>query len=208
MDWLFNVCFSRLHLKQELQISNGHLTLLEGFYNADEANEMYTQLLESLEWKQGTIHLFGKTHSTPRLEAFYAEKNLEYGYSGQQLKTKNFTPLLLQIKQKLEEVSAYTFNSVLVNYYRDGNDSNGWHADNEKELGENPTIASLSFGTSRRFDLKHISKAEKLSIQLHSGSLLVMSGETQHFWKHQIAKSKKITTGRINLTFRTIRLRM
>jgi alkylated DNA repair dioxygenase AlkB len=205
MDWLFNVCFSRLHLKQELQISDGHLTLLEGFYNAEEANELYTQLLESLEWKQGTIHLFGKTHSTPRLEAFYAEKNLEYGYSGQQLKTKNFTPLLLQIKQKVEEASAYTFNSVLVNYYRDGNDSNGWHADNEKELGENPSIASLSFGTSRRFDLKHISKAEKLSIQLHSGSLLVMSGETQHFWKHQIAKSKKITTGRINLTFRTIR---
>jgi alkylated DNA repair dioxygenase AlkB len=205
MDWLFNVCFSRLHLKQELQISDGHLTLLEGFYNAEEANELYTQLLESLEWKQGTIHLFGKTHSTPRLEAFYAEKNLEYGYSGQQLKTKNFTPLLLQIKQKVEEASAYTFNSVLVNYYRDGNDSNGWHADNEKELGKNPSIASLSFGTSRRFDLKHISKAEKLSIQLHSGSLLVMSGETQHFWKHQIAKSKKITTGRINLTFRTIR---
>jgi alkylated DNA repair dioxygenase AlkB len=142
------------------------------------------------------------------LEAFYAEKNLEYGYSGQQFKTKNFTPLLLQIKQKVEEASTYTFNSVLVNYYRDGNDSNGWHADNEKELGENPTIASLSFGTSRRFDLKHTTKAEKLSVQLNSGSLLVMSGEMQHFWKHQIAKSKKITTGRINLTFRTIRLQM
>lgn len=208
MDWLFNVCFSRLHLKQELPISNGHLTFLEGFYTAEEAEELYTQLLESLEWKQGTIHLFGKTHSTPRLEAFYAEKNVNYSYSGQQLENHAFTPLLLKIKEKIEKETAYSFNSVLVNYYRDGNDSNGWHADNEKELGENPIIASLSFGTSRRFDLKHISKAEKLSIQLNSGSLLVMGGETQHFWKHQIAKSKKITTGRINLTFRTIRLKI
>ncbi len=192
-------------MKQELPISNGHLTFLEGFYNAQEANELYSQLVESLEWKQGTIRLFGKEYSTPRLEAFYTENNLNYSYSGQRLEKHAFTPLLLKIKEKIEKETGYSFNSVLVNYYRDGKDSNGWHADNEKELGKNPIIASLSFGSSRRFDLKHTTKAEKLSIQLNAGSLLVMSGETQHFWKHQIAKSKKITTGRLNLTFRTIR---
>ncbi len=192
-------------MKQEIHISNGHLRMSEDFYDAEESRLLYAQLVASLEWEQGTIRLFGKTHSTPRLEAFYAEKDLHYGYSGQQLKNHAFTPLLLKIKEKVENETGFTFNSVLVNYYRDGNDSNGWHADNEKELGENPIIASLSFGTSRRFDLKHTTKEEKLSIHLNSGSLLVMSGETQHFWKHQIAKSKKITTGRINLTFRTIR---
>lgn len=111
---------------------------------------------------------------------------------------------MLQLKLRLEQEFDIQFNSVLANLYRDGKDSNGWHADNEKELGKNPIIASLSFGSERRFDLKHQLTKKKISFDLKNGALLIMGGEMQHFWKHQIAKSSKISEQRINLTFRRI----
>lgn len=174
------------------------------FYSEEESIKIYNFLLENIKWNQGEIKLFGKKYKVPRLEAFYAYDNKNYAYSGQNLEVKEFPDFLLKIKHKVEKATNTNFNSVLINYYRDGNDSNGWHSDNEKELGKDPLIASLSFGTSRRFDLKHSTKIEKHSFELNSGSLLLMGGEIQHYWKHQIAKSKKIQTGRINLTFRTI----
>ena len=117
-----------------------------------------------------------------------------------------FTPTLFEIKSKIEKQINLNFTSCLLNLYRDGNDSNGWHADNEKELGLNPTIASVSFGAERIFQMKHRnSKKEKVKINLTNGSLLVMKGRTQHHWLHQIPKTKKEVGERINLTFRIIK---
>ena len=188
----------------ELIIEDGWILFEEEFYTQQESDFLYIELLNTLNWSQGKIILFGKQYQTPRLEAFYADKNLNYSYSGQHLERQDFNSLLLKIKTKLEEKSGFTFNSVLANYYRDGSDSNGWHADNEKELGRNPIIASLSFGEERRFDLKHLTSTKRIKIPLKKGGLLIMGGELQHHWKHQIAKSKRINSGRINLTFRTI----
>ena len=111
---------------------------------------------------------------------------------------------LSEIKKKVEKISESSFNACLANLYRDGKDSNGWHADNEKELGKNPIIASLSFGATRTFKLKHLQTNEKIDIELTTGSLLIMGGEMQHYWKHQIPKTKKFKAPRINLTFRKL----
>lgn len=188
-----------------------HQDLLQGwiefephFLSPDESKMIYSQLIRDLPWKQGEITLFGKKHLTPRLESFHALDQLSYGYSGQALKTEPMSETLLLLKSSIEQASGYEFNSVLVNFYRNGADSNGWHSDNEKELGKNPVIASLSLGAERRFDLRHNKTGETKHFQLNSGSLLIMGGEMQHYWKHQVPKSKKVNAGRINLTFRKV----
>jgi alkylated DNA repair dioxygenase AlkB len=189
-------------------IPNGWYMFVENFINTNKSHELFDYFQEKLAWESSEILIFGKTYNTPRLEAFYAENGLNYSYSGKKLVTNPFEEKLFELKVKIEsEVSKYVsvnFNSVLANLYRDGQDSNGWHADNERELGQNPIIASLSFGSTRRFDLKHIYSNQKIQFELNSGSLLLMGGEMQHFWKHQIAKTKKVTAPRINLTFRKI----
>ena len=121
------------------------------------------------------------------------------------MKPNKFTKTLNDIKEKVELLSNSSFNCVLLNLYRNGQDSNGWHSDNEKELGKNPTIASVSFGDERYFNMKHReNKSFKLKLLLKNGSVFVMSGETQHYWLHQIPKTKKNVGPRINLTFRKI----
>jgi alkylated DNA repair dioxygenase AlkB len=162
-----------------------------------------------LSWESSRIQIFGKTYDTPRLEAFYAENGQHYAYSGKKLTVNPFTPELSAVKNKIvhlleTENIPSEFNCVLANLYRNGMDSNGWHSDDEKELGKNPLIASLSLGAERRFDLRHKITKEKISLQLKSGSLLVMGGEMQHFWKHQVAKSAKVSIPRVNLTFRKV----
>ena len=183
-------------------LRDGWIIYVPNFYAKEIADQLFNLFNQTINWQQGEIKLFGKKHLTPRLEAFYAEENKSYGYSGQRLVTSSFTKELTQIKENIELTFSIQLNSVLINLYRDGNDSNGWHADDEPELGKNPIIASLSLGASRRFDLKHSTTKEKLSLELEPGSLLVMGGELQHYWKHQIAKTKKVNTPRINLTFR------
>jgi alkylated DNA repair dioxygenase AlkB len=183
-------------------LKNGWIIYVPDFYSKEKADELFNLFYQSINWQQGEIKLFGKKYLTPRLEAFYAEENKSYGYSGQRLVTSSFTKELKQIKDIIELKLSIQLNSVLINLYRDGNDSNGWHADNEPELGRNPIIASLSFGATRRFDLRHSTTKEKLSLELESGSLLIMGGELQHHWKHQLAKTKKVNAPRINLTFR------
>ena len=141
----------------------------------------------------------------PRLTAFYAEQGISYTYSGLQLKPNSFSTELWELKQKTQELSGYDFNTCLANLYRHGNDSMGWHADDEKVLGKNPVIASISLGGIRRFQFKHkTNKDLKESIELQHGSLLIMKGSMQHFWKHQLPKTKKEVAPRINLTFRKI----
>lgn len=189
---------------EKILIQDGWLMFDPHFYSAKESDLIFDELQQMPDWEQGTVTIFGKEYRTPRLESFHAENGLNYGYSGQRMKTHPFNSALISTRLKLSEETGYNFNSVLCNLYRDGNDSNGWHADNEPELGKEPIIASLSFGATRRFDLKHTLSGEKHSFELSHGSLLIMGGSTQHHWKHQIAKSKKVTKPRINLTFRNI----
>lgn len=176
------------------------------FYEENEANAIFDELLNTVPWQQDEIKVFGKTYPQPRLTALFGDDGLSYTYSNITMQPNPWTPLLQKLKKQVGIVCQTEFTTVLLNLYRDGKDSNGWHADNEKELGENPVIASLSFGAERFFSLKHntISDA-KHKILLENGSLLVMSGTTQHHWKHQVAKTAKPVGPRINLTFRTIR---
>jgi alkylated DNA repair dioxygenase AlkB len=176
------------------------------FFSFEKSNELFQKLITEIPWQQDAITVFGKTHPQPRLTALYGNEGKQYGYSNIIMQPHAWTPLIVFIKNQVEEICQENFTTVLLNYYRDGKDSNGWHADNEKELGKNPTIASVSFGAERNFQLKHNSdKNAKQNIVLEHGSLLVMKGTTQHFWKHQIPKTSKIIGPRINLTFRIIK---
>lgn len=159
-------------------------------------------LLDSFE--QHEIVLFGKRIKVPRLEAYYALNGEQYGYSGQQLQPEKFPPFLEALRLKVQESTGHKYNALLINYYRDGQDSNGWHADNEKTLGPNPSIASISLGAERTFELKHLSTGQKKSIALAHGSLLHMHGPLQHHYKHQLPKKRTLTEARLNLTFRWV----
>ena len=164
----------------------------------------FKSCLHDLNWETGFIKIFGKTHQIPRLQAWYADNEIEYTYSGKKLQRHNWNNLLLEIKEKIENITSFKFNSVLANLYRDGNDSMGLHSDDEKELGKNPVIASLSLGETREIYFKHKNKKLNLIIPQASGQLIVMHGKTQEYWKHEIKKTKKIKKPRINLTFRNI----
>ena len=164
----------------------------------------FESCLHDLNWETGFIKIFGKTHQIPRLQAWYADNEIEYTYSGKKLQRNNWNNLLLEIKEKIENITSFKFNSVLANLYRDGNDSMGLHSDDEKELGKEPVIASLSLGETREIYFKHKNKKLNLIIPQASGQLMVMHGKTQEYWKHEIKKTKKIKKPRINLTFRNI----
>ena len=175
-------------------------------FDPQEQSLLMNALQKEIPWKQEHIKLFGKTHPTPRLTAWYGDEHCVYKYSGVVNQPFPWTPSLLIIKTRIENLSnGATFNCVLLNFYRDGSDKMGWHSDDEKELGPNPSIASVSFGATRRFDFKHKTEAHnKFSIHLESGSLLLMQGDMQHHWLHQIPTQKRIQEPRINLTFRYI----
>lgn len=184
---------------------DGICSLQDAFYAQKKANELYRILMLEVDWKQYSIKMFGKIIPQPRLTAWYGEKGAAYSYSGIQLEPIPFTPLIEQIKADIEDFSGYKFNSVLINLYRNQNDSMGWHSDDEKELGPEPQIASISLGSCRMFQLKHkTQKQMKLKVHLNNGSLLLMEGAMQHHWLHAIPKSTQESGPRINLTFRKI----
>ena len=185
-------------------IPDGNLGYEESFLEKSEADSILKILKEELSLKQNDIVIFGKNHKTPRLEAFYSKNGEQYGYSGRKMNPKPFNAILDQICSKIESATSQKFNSVLINLYRDGQDSNGWHADNEKELGPQPFIASLSLGESRKIQFKHKSSNQRVEETLVYGSLMIMSGALQEFWKHQIPKTKTKKEARLNLTFRYI----
>ena len=164
----------------------------------------FQSCLHDLNWETGFIKIFGKTHQIPRLQSWYADDGIEYTYSGKKLQRHNWNKTLIEIKQEIESITSIKFNSVLANLYRNGNDSMGLHSDNEKELGINPVIASLSLGESRDILFKHKNIKTSINIPQTSGQLIVMSGQTQKYWKHEIKKTKKFKKPRINLTFRNI----
>ena len=189
----------------EFNLSNAEVTYVSNFFNEEEANIILKTLYQEINWQQDIIKIFGKTHAVPRLQAFYGNEGFDYSYSNIKLKTNLWTPTLLNIKAKVEAFCQHTFTSVLANLYRNGQDSNGWHADDEAELGKNPVIASLSFGAVRKFQLKNKEdKNIKQKVDLAHGSLLLMKGGTQHYYKHQLSKTAKKVDKRINLTFRKI----
>jgi len=167
-------------------------------------NLWFKSCLNDLNWEKGFIKIFGKTHQIPRLQSWYADNGIEYTYSGKKLKRHNWNETLIEIKGEIEKITSFKFNSVLANLYRDENDSMGLHSDNEKELGINPVIASLSLGESRDLYFKHKNIKKSLNIPQKNGQLIVMHGETQKYWKHEIKKTKKLKKPRINLTFRNI----
>ena len=176
------------------------------FFTAEKSTFLFEKLRNEIPWQQDNITVFGKTHRQPRLTSLFGNEGKPYSYSNIVMQPHHWNPLLMTIKNEIEAVCKETFTTVLLNLYRDGKDSNGWHADNEKELGKNPVIASVSFGAERMFHLQHNSIADaKLKINLENGSLLIMKGETQHYWKHQIPKTAKKIAPRINLTFRIIK---
>jgi len=192
-------------ISKNINLQDASLVYYPDFLTKEVADEMYDVLLKDLNWEQHYIKLFGKTIAQPRLTALYSSKKETYTYSGLQLKPHPYPEELKKLNDLLSETTHEKFTHCLANLYRDGNDSMGWHADNEKELGKDPVIASLSIGGPRKFQLKHIKNPQlKHSLFLDHGSLLIMKGKTQEFWKHQLPKSKKITESRINLTFRTI----
>lgn len=176
------------------------------FLAEQEAEEIFRQLAESLAWEQQAIRLFGRMVNQPRLTAFYGEEGVSYQYSSLSLTAIEWSGPILELADRVAVLTGQRFNSVLCNYYRNGQDSMGWHADDEHELGTNPVIASVSLGARRRFDFKPKPKTagEKHSIWLESGSCLLMGGDLQHHWVHQIPKTKSIHEPRINLTFRWI----
>ena len=164
----------------------------------------FKSCLNNLNWETGFIKIFGKTHQIPRLQAWYAEDGIEYTYSGKKLQRHNWNETLIDIKEEIESITSFKFNSVLANLYRNGDDSMGLHSDDEKELGINPVIASLSLGESRDIHFKHKNIKTSLDIPQTNGQLIVMYGQTQKYWKHEIKKTKKFKKPRINLTFRNI----
>nr|WP_321236059.1 alpha-ketoglutarate-dependent dioxygenase AlkB [uncultured Psychroserpens sp.] len=191
--------------KTILKLPNAELIYIENFYDKATANRYFDCLKQSIKWQQDDITIYGKTYKQPRLTALYATNEKPYSYSGLTMQPNLFTLELSQIKSDIEKEIHHQFTTVLLNLYRDGKDSNGWHADNEKALGKDPIIASVSFGETRRFHFKHRQlKDERHKMDLSHGSLLVMKGEMQDYWLHQIAKTKKTIGERINLTFRTL----
>jgi alkylated DNA repair dioxygenase AlkB len=189
-----------------LHLQDAEIIYFPHFFDKKEADAIFTQLVKHIPWQQDDIQVFGKIHPQPRLTALFGNEGKPYSYSNIKMQPYPWTLLLQKIKSYVESVSDTNFTTVLLNQYRDGKDSNGWHADNEKELGSNPVIASVSFGAERIFQLKHNSiSGLKQNIILEHGSLLLMKGTTQHFWKHQIPKTSKPIGPRINLTFRVIK---
>ena len=180
------------------------ISIFEANHDVKKINRWFDECLANINWIEGTIKIFGKEHNIPRLQAWYANEDINYKYSGKALLRNNWNPVLNEIKDDIELATSQKFNSVLGNLYRDGSDSMGLHADDEKELGENPVIASFSLGEERDIYFKHKNKNISFSIPQESGKLIVMSGSTQKYWKHGIKKTKKIKKPRINLTFRNI----
>lgn len=175
------------------------------FFSRAECNALIPSLKTKIRWNQETIQMYGKLLNTPRLTAWYGDNCKTYAFSGKKYDPYPWTDELLFIKNRVDAAAGITFNSVLLNLYRNGNDSVAWHADDEPELGINPFIASVSFGQIRRFDVRHkTDKKQKYSVELENGSLLIMKGDLQHHWEHQVAKSTKALGERINLTFRVI----
>lgn len=200
--------FSQLNeapVRQKLDMIDAEVYFYRDFFTTEEADKYFNKLMENIEWQQDYIKFYGKEMPIPRLTAWYGESDKPYTYSGIPMKPHQWTKELYELKERIEVEANVAFTSVLLNLYRTGKDSVSWHSDDEKELGQNPIIGSISLGEERPFHFQHKKdKKIKEKILLTHGSFLLMAGETQHHWKHQIPKTSRDIQPRINLTFRVI----
>ncbi|MCB1648267.1 MAG: alpha-ketoglutarate-dependent dioxygenase AlkB [Pseudomonadales bacterium] len=187
-----------------LPLQDAVLHYFPAAFAPDEADALLQSCMGSLAWRQDSLRIAGRLIPIPRLQCWYGDAGAQYGYSRLRLSPLPWSRELLFIKSRVESCSGHRFNAVLANYYRDGQDSVDWHSDDEPELG--PVIASVSLGAVRCFEMKHRYQRElkKLKLPLTHGSLLLMTGETQHYWRHRVPKEPAIAQARINLTFRQI----
>ncbi|MBV9924533.1 MAG: alpha-ketoglutarate-dependent dioxygenase AlkB [Acidobacteria bacterium] len=198
--------FSPNSESRDLPMPDGEVIIFHDFFGGKESDDFFQTLLSGIKWRQDKIRYYGKEMDLPRLTAWYGDKDKSYTYSRIPMKPEPWTPILLLIKERIETAAGVNFNSVLLNLYRNGRDSVSWHSDDEPELGENPTVGSVSFGQTRTLQFRHKLRKElsKIDVQLTHGSLLLMKGQTQRFWQHQIPKTTRHLKSRINLTFRVI----
>tara|TARA_R100001377_G_scaffold80661_1_gene59693 strand:- start:2 stop:652 length:651 start_codon:yes stop_codon:yes gene_type:complete len=189
-----------------LPIEDGQLHYFPNALDESEADALMMQCITDLPWRQDHIRIAGKSIPIPRLQCWLGSSDAHYSYSNIALRPQPWPEFLLRVKTRVETLCAHSFNSALANYYRDGADSVDWHSDDERELGQDPVIASLSLGTSRVFELKHRYKKRlpTLKTSLGHGSVLIMQGGTQQYWRHRIAKVQGLQEARVNLTFRRI----
>lgn len=192
-------------LSEQIPMHDADVLLYHGVFSAMQQEHLLRSLLHNVPWEQHVIKMYGRSIAAPRLSAWYGDPGAHYSYSGLRLEPLSWTPTLLEIKSVVEALADIVFNSALLNLYRDGRDSVGWHSDAEPELGRNPVIASVSLGAERRFMFQHRKFKTRLALDLEPGSILLMRGPTQHHWRHQLPKTRKPVGMRVNLTFRIIR---
>ena len=189
-----------------IKADNLSVEYIENFFDFDQSQLYMKHLTNDIRWKREKIRMWGREIVTKKRIAWYADEGKSYTYSGSTFHPDQWNELLLEIKKQVEQYIKFQFNSVLLNEYPNGKVGMGWHSDDERELGIDPIIASLSFGANRDFIFKHKTDKsfENIKIHLKSGSLLLMLGSTQHHWKHSLPKRLKVREPRINLTFRKI----
>lgn len=189
----------------DLGLIDGEARLWPAAFLAAEASDLFVELRGCIDWREEQILIFGRRVPVPRLVAWHGDPGASYQYSGTLHLPEPWTPALARIRDRITGLTGESFNAVLLNLYRDGRDGMGWHADDEPELGRNPVIASVSLGATRRFCLRHRRRRQfKHDLPLPHGSLLLMSGATQHHWVHALPKTRAAVGERINLTFRRV----
>lgn len=190
---------------RELLPYDGSAVLHEWVLGDRSWTSIMATLTEVVPWESHTIRMFGKEYPQPRLVAWFGDPGSEYSYSGLAMTVRPWVPVVQELREIAESYAGVTFNSVLINLYRNGDDKVSWHRDNEPELGSTPTIASMSLGVTRRFKFRHLDSKEVVPVDLAPGSLVVMSGLSQTCWEHEVPRQAAVTEPRINLTFRQVR---
>jgi len=205
-----SVALAKLGDVQYFDLQNAKLAFIPNYLDQIQSGHLMRSLIAELDWQQPVLKMFGREVASPRVHSWHGDEHAHYQWSGRTWQPQPWVPKLDAIRDDLKQTLNIRFNSCLVNRYRSGDDAMGWHADNESELGKNPVIASVSIGALRDFDLRYSrtdsseSKIESFRIPLGDGSLLVMYGETQHYWKHRVRRQRQVTGERLNLTFRFI----
>jgi len=189
---------------QRIDLGDADLCEHREAFSREESESYFNILFKDINWQSAAIRIAGRLIPIPRLQCWVADPGCSYTYSGITMEPESWSQELLQIRSRVEALAGQSFNAVLINLYRSGNDSVSWHADDEPELGPNPVVASVSYGASRPFELKHRHSDEKIRLMLTDGSVLVMGKTLQNNWLHQLPKVRSLKDSRINLTFRRV----
>lgn len=191
-------------VEPETPFTCGDLALLGKLYSSEKSASLLASLITNIQWNEDYCVVFGRRFQIPRLQAWYADEGIQYSYSNNLLKNQPWLDTLIDIKHDVEQITGHPFNSVLVTYYRNGDDHVNWHADDEDELGSEPVIASLSLGATRELQFRHKHNDIMDSVLLHDGDLLLMHPGFQTHWQHRVPSEPSIKRPRINLTFRKV----